>query len=68
MTCSDITNNICNILDNCITDGTKCIAKTNCVLYTSQVACEISGTDGICLWNATSKKCSLFSACSIAAD
>ncbi|CAK86123.1 unnamed protein product (macronuclear) [Paramecium tetraurelia] len=68
MACSDITNNICNILDNCVTDGTKCIAKTNCASYTSQVSCEISGTDGTCLWNATTKKCALFSACSIAAD
>ncbi|CAD8151469.1 unnamed protein product [Paramecium octaurelia] len=68
MTCSDITNNICNTLDNCITDGTKCIAKTTCASYTSQVPCEISGTDGTCLWNATTSKCSLFQACSNALD
>ncbi|CAD8087535.1 unnamed protein product [Paramecium sonneborni] len=68
MTCSDITNNVCNTLGNCITDGTKCIPKTNCASYTSQIPCEISGNDGICIWNTTTKKCLLFSACSIAID
>ena len=41
MTCSDITNNTCNTLDNCITNGTKCIPKNNCATYTNQIPCEI---------------------------
>lgn len=46
MTCNDITNNSCNIINGCITDGTKCLIKSTCSSYLTKIACDNNGTDG----------------------
>lgn len=32
--------------EGCVSDGTSCIVKTTCALYTSKEACKGNGTDG----------------------
>ncbi|CAD8045570.1 unnamed protein product [Paramecium primaurelia] len=43
----------------CITDGTAFLAKSTCISYKTQTACNNNGTDGICFWNATANTCKL---------
>jgi len=59
----------CSIVNNCITDGTKCIPRSTCDKYTTKIGCNSKGIDGICLWtetkigNTTTGKCSLMKNC-----
>ena len=60
-------------MNNCTTDGTKCITKVTCDKFTTKAGCNAKGTDGICVWTETTTgttttgKCSLMSSCSAAA-
>lgn len=38
-------------MSSCITDGFSCINKDVCSSYYTKIACNIGGTDGICVWN-----------------
>ncbi|CAD8206661.1 unnamed protein product [Paramecium pentaurelia] len=76
-TCDDITGGTtlmaCSIVNNCITDGTKCILRSTCDKYTTKIGCYSKGTDGFCIWtetkigNTTTGKCSLMRNCASAA-
>ncbi|CAK61619.1 unnamed protein product, partial (macronuclear) [Paramecium tetraurelia] len=74
--CSDlngVTHSICNSqLSTCTSDGTKCLLKTNCSSYSTQIICSTAvGNDGICFWevgsttNNNTAKCRLLSCADI---
>ncbi|CAD8071729.1 unnamed protein product [Paramecium sonneborni] len=46
----------------CTTDESKCTPLKTCANYTKQIQCQ-SGTDGICGWVTSTKKCQLFTQC-----
>ncbi|CAD8114587.1 unnamed protein product [Paramecium primaurelia] len=64
-TCSDIISQ-CEEVDNCISDGIKCIPKRNCSEYKNQVSCNSIGLDGLCYWDSTINQCHLMNGCSSA--
>ncbi|CAD8170625.1 unnamed protein product [Paramecium octaurelia] len=73
LTCDDIQNGttlaLCqNTLSNCITNGVNCISKDTCSRYITKIACNVGGTDGICVWNAKNSTCSLMLSCTQADD
>ncbi|CAD8114481.1 unnamed protein product [Paramecium primaurelia] len=68
LTCDDIQNGttlaLCQkTLSNCITNGVNCINKDTCSRYITKIACNVGGTDGICVWNAKTSICSLMMSC-----
>lgn len=43
------TNDVCKAYNaKCITDGKNCVEKSNCADYTTEVACNNGGNDGVC--------------------
>ncbi|KAM3145775.1 hypothetical protein pb186bvf_002070 [Paramecium bursaria] len=66
--CTDLaetsTANCNSLISGCISDGQKCISKAKCSTYTTKLACNSGGTDGICAY--VGNKCVLMSSCSIA--
>ncbi|CAD8156844.1 unnamed protein product [Paramecium pentaurelia] len=46
----------------CTTDESKCTPLKTCSNYTKQLQCSI-GTDGVCGWVTSTKKCQLFTQC-----
>nr|P13837.1 RecName: Full=G surface protein, allelic form 156; Flags: Precursor [Paramecium primaurelia]CAA27514.1 unnamed protein product [Paramecium primaurelia] len=79
LTCADIQNgtatNVCSVaLSTCVSNGTACIPKANCSTYTSKVACNSGGLDGICVFTqstatgaaAGTGTCALMTACTVA--
>ncbi|CAD8122236.1 unnamed protein product [Paramecium sonneborni] len=68
LTCDDIQNGttlaLCQkTLSNCITNGVNCINKDTCSRYITKIACNVGGTDGICVWNSKTSVCSLMLSC-----
>jgi hypothetical protein len=79
MTCDDIANgtstSVCQTaLSTCVSDGTNCIAKANCQTYKMKSSCNAAGSDGICVFTASTVvnatvgtgSCSLMTACTTA--
>ncbi|CAD8183449.1 unnamed protein product [Paramecium pentaurelia] len=79
LTCADIQNgtatNVCSVaLSTCVSNGTACIPKANCSTYTSKIACNSGGLDGICVFTqstatgaaAGTGTCALMTACTVA--
>ncbi|CAD8160881.1 unnamed protein product [Paramecium octaurelia] len=51
---SDGTSEICKLRNSkCISNGTYCINKSQCVSYKTRVACNSGGLDGVCVFTSS---------------
>ncbi|CAD8170603.1 unnamed protein product [Paramecium octaurelia] len=55
--------NACSSIKDCISDGEKCVLKDKCAKYNTKVACNISGVDGICVWDENLRTCQVMNSC-----
>ena len=81
MVCGDVVGGtstaVCGAgLSGCVSDGAKCIAKAACSTYTTKISCNSGGTDGVCVFTAStatgaaagSGTCKAMTACADAAS
>ncbi|CAD8081705.1 unnamed protein product [Paramecium sonneborni] len=63
--CTELNHN-CPSISNCVDSGIGCVIKTTCDKYLTEIACQQTGTDGLCVWylNNGEGACKLMTSCS----